>query len=193
MAPVAKPSIKKRIARCRRVIVSVESHGSEKLGGKPTVKRRIARCRRILFPPPMNIANHSGPIASVGKVWHVENISHPKLSELITNFNVEYPQSKISIPEDDSLSVRGWALSSRDQQSRLHLVIRFASHTVSHPMNVDRGDVIEKVLTAKPENHPQIRCGFDYSVPMNDALRGFEVGFEVDGYIYTATEVFAKQ
>ena len=157
------------------------------------MKRRIARCRRILFSPPMNIANHTGPISSVGKVWHVENIPHPRLSELITNFNVESPESKISIPEDDSLSVRGWALSSRDQQSRLHLVIRFASHTVSHPMNVDRGDVIEKVLGAKPENHPQIRCGFDYSVPMNDALRGFEVGFEVGGYIYTATKVFAKQ
>ena len=188
--PKGKPTIKRRIARCRRVLVHADSAGPAKSGGKPKMKRRIARCRRILFSPPMSESDRTNPVLEAN-MWRVISAPHPRLTDLITRFNIDSPKSESQIASDGALAIRGWAIAVPEQQNRVHLVLRFPGYTLSYPLNADRGDVIEKVLKAGAHEHPQLECGFNYSVPMVEAKAGFEIGFEADGYIYTVARIFA--
>jgi hypothetical protein len=188
--PKGKPTIKRRIARCRRVLVHADSAEPAKSGGKPKIKRRIARCRRILFSPPMNDSDRANPVLEAS-MWRVISAPHPRLSDLITRFHIDSPKSESRIASGGALVIGGWAIAVPEQQNRVHLVLRFPGYTLSHPLNTDRGDVIEKVVKASAHGHPQLKCGFRYSVPLAEAKAGFEIGFETDGYIYTVARVFA--
>ena len=154
------------------------------------MKRRIARCRRILFSPPMSESDRTNPVLEAN-MWRVISAPHPRLTDLITRFNIDSPKSESQIASDGALAIRGWAIAVPEQQNRVHLVLRFPGYTLSHPLNTDRGDVIEKVLKAGAHEHPQLKCGFSYSVPIAEAKAGFEIGFEADGYIYTVARIFA--
>ena len=154
------------------------------------MKRRIARCRRILFSPPMKDLDRANPVLEAN-MWHVISAPHPRLSDLITGFNIDSPKSNSRIASGGALVIRGWAIAVPEQQNRVHLVLRFPGYTLSHPLNADRGDVIEKVLKAGARGHPQLKCGFSYSVQIAEAKAGFEIGFEADGYIYTAAKISA--
>ena len=39
---------------------------------------------------------------------------------------------------------------------------------------------------------PQLQCGFTYPIATEDAVGGFEIGFEIDGYIYVVAKVSAR-
>ena len=125
-------------------------------------------------------------------IWHVESIPCPELDELIDKWYLDTPKQGDEVVDGAAINVKGWALSSEETQSRLHLVLRFRDRTQSHILNVNRADVVKKVLDAEVEAHPRIRCGFNYSVAKEDAVAGFEIGFEADGYIYSVAKVFVQ-
>ena len=137
--------------------------------------------------------NTSESAPSAQSIWHVEGVPCPGIDELIDKWYLDTPKQGDEVVDDAAISVRGWALSSEETQSRLHIVLRFRDRTQSHALNVDRVDVVKAVLDAEePSVHPQLRCGFNYSVAMGDAVEGFEIGFEIDGYIYSVAKVFAR-
>jgi hypothetical protein len=121
--------------------------------------------------------------------WHIESIPCPRLGELINSWYLDTPKQGDSVAEVDVIQVSGWALASADRQSRLHLVIRFRNRTLSYPLNQVRADVVDKVLGVKPEDSSQLQCGFTYPVTTEDAVGGFEIGFEIDGYIYEVAKI----
>lgn len=137
--------------------------------------------------------NTSESAPSAQSIWHVESVSSPGIDELIDKWYLDTPKQGDEVVDSAAINVKGWALCSEDQQNRLHIVLRFRDRTQSHALNVDRVDVVKAVLDGEePSAHPQLRCGFNYSVAMEDAVEGFEIGFEIDGYIYSVAKVFAR-
>ncbi|RTR05132.1 glycosyltransferase family 2 protein [Halomonas nitroreducens] len=65
--------------------------------------------------------------------------------------------------------VQGWVLlpaEMAEAASRLRIVARWLpEHEVRHPLEIKRPDVIEAVLNERPEGHPQLHCGFRFTVP----------------------------
>jgi len=124
-------------------------------------------------------------------VWRVERLSEDNgLSHLIQAWNLDSPKPDESTPKDSELIVQGWALTcSDDAQSALHLILRLRDRTLSFPMNKNRPDVVEQICKALPDEHPQLRCGFEQSVPVAEAAHGFEIGFEADGLIRPAARI----
>ena len=125
-------------------------------------------------------------------IWHIESIPCPRLGELINRWNLDAPKHGGAIAAGTLVNVSGWALASPDRQSRMHFIQRLHNRTLSYPMNHARADVVEKVLGAEPEGSPQLQCGFTYPVTTEDAVEGFEIGFEIDGYIYVVAKVSAR-
>lgn len=73
--------------------------------------------------------------------------------------------------------VQGWVLfddtffADSDERDIVLSSARVVAHwdavyELSHPLEVARPDVIEKILGGKPSLHPQQRCGFRFSVPL---------------------------
>ena len=124
--------------------------------------------------------------------WQIESIPCPRLGELINRWYLDAPKHGGAIAAGTLVNVSGWALASPDRQSRLHFIQRLHNRTLSYPMNHARADVVEKVLGAEPKNHPQLQCGFTYPIATEDAVEDFEIGFEIDGYIYVVAKVSAR-
>ena len=124
-------------------------------------------------------------------VLHVERLSGDDgLSHLIQAWNLDSPKPDESAPKDSELILRGWVLTCSDvTQSALHLILRLRDRTLSFPMNRDRPDVVERICKALPDEHPQLRCGFEQSIPFAEAAHGFEIGFETDGLIRPAARI----
>jgi len=130
------------------------------------------------------------PHHASSKVWKVEFEKRDSYSSLISDWNFESPATGLAGSAEGWTSINAWALSlNPDVQNRLHLVVRLPGRTLSLPPSLMRPDVISHVLKAPPDGHPQLCCGFRYSIPAVDALAGFDVGFEVDGVIHLAARV----
>ena len=56
-------------------------------------------------------------------------------------------------------------------------------------MNTNRPDVVVQICKALSDEHPQLRCGFEQSIPFSEAARGFEIGFETDGLIHPVARI----
>jgi hypothetical protein len=109
---------------------------------------------------------------------------------IIRQWHLETPAVGDRLLGDGGIPVGGWVLATREQDhSRLHVVFRFQQRTLSFPLQEERRDVIEIICKSAPDGHPCLRCGFRFPVDAAEAKQGFEIGFEVDGLIYTVTRV----
>jgi hypothetical protein len=124
-------------------------------------------------------------------VWHVERLSADNgLSNLIQAWNLDSPKPDESTQKGSELVVRGWSLACDDaSQSALHLIVVLRDRTLSYPVNTNRPDVVVQICKALSDEHPQLRCGFEQSIPFSEAARGFEIGFETDGLIHPAARI----
>lgn len=108
----------------------------------------------------------------------------PEATEL-THWTLDAPQSLVAYEATDPLRfrLRGWALADGDLPVRV--AVRYGDVTRCYRLDVDRGDVVQKILNQEPDGHPKLNCGFDLSL---EAVPELEFGFEVDArftWIYT--------
>lgn len=65
--------------------------------------------------------------------------------------------------------VQGWLLlpeALKEMQPQVRIVTEWQpAFELSHPLEVDRPDVIENILATSADNHPQRICGFRFTVP----------------------------
>lgn len=96
-------------------------------------------------------------------------------SSIILKWNLDSPKADnlFDHAEEGRFKIRGWALGVSGKT--LHLAVRQNGVTRCYPFNKKRADVITKVLEAEPTGHPQLMCGFDYTLPSGAPVQfGFE-------------------
>jgi hypothetical protein len=120
----------------------------------------------------------------------VTHVSQKPTNATIRQCHLETPCVDDMLPAGAELVVRGWVLAAKDcDQSKLHVVFRLKTHTLSYPMNESRGDVVKAICQAEPEGHPCLLCGFHRTIPASEAAQGFEIGFETDGLIQPVARI----
>ena len=84
---------------------------------------------------------------------------------------------------------QGWVLP-RDQVMPTPFVRVPGGESHSFALDVDRPDVIEKVLAQDAEDHPLLQCGFRFRLPLpaRDAVFGFRVGGREFDYAQLSVE-----
>lgn len=94
-------------------------------------------------------------------------------------WNLESPVAgKCEMADEGALNIAGWALP-QDAQDAVSVLIRMGAAVEVYEMNVERPDVVTAILQQPPEGHPQLRCGFNFTVPVKAVF--FSLGFRVGG------------
>lgn len=94
-------------------------------------------------------------------------------------WNLESPVAgKCEMADEGALNIAGWALP-QDAQDAISVLIRMGAAVEVYEMNVERPDVLTAILQQPLEGHPQLRCGFNFTVPVKAAF--FSLGFRVGG------------
>jgi hypothetical protein len=120
----------------------------------------------------------------------VTHVSQNPTNAPTRHWHLETPCVDDTLPAGAELVVRGWALAAQDSnQSKLHVVFRLKTHTLSYPLNEPRGDVVKAICEAEPEGHPCLISGFRRMIPAAEAAQGIEIGFESDGLIQPAAKI----
>lgn len=124
------------------------------------------------------------------KLWREEQQLQVSYSAIVSHWHLETPAHDSPASDAASVTVRCWALAADPQlQSHLHMVLSLTARTVSIPASENRADVVKAICKAEPDGHPQLRCGFMYSLPAAEAMAGFQIGFETDGLIHPAARI----
>ena len=78
--------------------------------------------------------------------------------------------------QSDGVLFQGWVLPSHP--AAVSPFVRTDGKTLYFDLNVERPDVIKRVLALEPAGHPLLNCGFRLRVPLNaqDAVFGFRIG-----------------
>jgi hypothetical protein len=123
--------------------------------------------------------------------WNIQKESGQCESEVVSRWNLEHPSAGCIWEHAGSVLIRGWALAATPSwQSKLHVVIRLRDRSLSCPLWKGRADVVEALYPEKgPEIKTYLRCGFEHSIPAEDAMYGFKIGFEVDGVIHNVAKL----
>lgn len=101
-------------------------------------------------------------------------------SRFIYRWNLESIQEgKRLQAQDGRMVVSGWVVGNTP--ARIHLATRQDDVTRCYPLNVERPDVVQAVSSEKPSASTNLFCGFSYALKSDTA---FEIGFEVDGWIF---------
>lgn len=82
--------------------------------------------------------------------------------------------------EKEGVHFQGWALFI--EASEVEAYIRTANKSHYFPLNMQRPDVVEKVLNMSSSDHPQRLCGFSFTLPLTTNELVF--GFRIDGWDY---------
>jgi len=145
----------------------------------------------IKYAPFSAILEMENPKIPVGPVCALELMPLANAADtIVRRWHLETPKVGNRLIGGGEIPVRGWVLATREQeQGRLHVVFRFKQRTLSFPIQEERRDVVEIICKASPDGHPCLRCGFRFPVDAAEAKQGFEIGFEVDGLIYTVARV----
>ena len=87
--------------------------------------------------------------------------------------------------------VQGWVLlpgKSTDALSSVRVVCHLQpTFELCCPLNVERPDVVERVLNDSPADHPQLGCGFRFTVPPDLAM--FALSLEIKGQRWPLQQV----
>ncbi|WP_447529185.1 alginate O-acetyltransferase AlgX-related protein [Vreelandella sp. TE19] len=87
--------------------------------------------------------------------------------------------------------VQGWVLLDDAFMDRLpsaHIVAQWEStFELRYPLEVERPDVIERVLEADPDSHPQCCCGFRFTIPPH--IQAFSLCLELQGKLWLLQSV----
>jgi len=87
--------------------------------------------------------------------------------------------------------VQGWVLlppKTENALARVRIVCHLQpSFELCCPLTVERPDVIERVLETSPVGHPQLKCGFRFTVPTDLAM--FGLSLELDGQRWPLKQV----
>jgi hypothetical protein len=127
------------------------------------------------------------------QLWREEQQPLASYSAIVSHWHLESPVHDSPVSDAASVTVRCWALAADPQlQSHLHMVISLTGRTVSIPALENRADVVLAICKAEPGGHPQLRCGFMYSLPAAEAMAGFQIGFETDCLIHPAARISVR-
>ncbi|MFG6668730.1 hypothetical protein ACGK9R_16710 [Halomonas sp. HNIBRBA4712] len=99
-------------------------------------------------------------------------------------WHLDYPSQNRPIKlAPGGIVVLGWVLlppSLGDYIGAVEVVARWSEpFEVAHPLNVERSDVVERVLGANADDHPQRRCGFRFTIP--HTTKAFELELLIQG------------
>ncbi len=137
-----------------------------------------------------HLRNMSDPSSLPLQQWREEQLPRESYAAIVSHWHLETPVHDTPASVDDPVTVRCWALAADPQsQSHLHIVLSLSGRTVSIPASENRADVVKAICKAEPEGHPQLRCGFMYTLPATEAMAGFRIGFETDGLIHPAARI----
>lgn len=75
---------------------------------------------------------------------------------------------------------RGWVLAK--ESVNFSLVFLYSNSIEKIELNIDRADVIRKILTNDPTGYEKIKCGFQKLIPLN--CSAFSVGVLIDGNFF---------
>ena len=88
----------------------------------------------------------------------------------IERWALDYPsEQRGSLLIASGRVVQGWLLlpaALKEMQPQVRIVAEWQpAFELSHPLEIDRPDVIENILAASADDHPQRVCGFRFTVP----------------------------
>ena len=93
-----------------------------------------------------------------------------QLNNIIQSWSLDYPSTKYgSRQKNGATLVQGWVLFKQDELNKnAELVVPVNSFIEKRvKLTEARPDVIKKKLTAEHKNHPQLYCGFRFTLPMH--------------------------
>ena len=123
---------------------------------------------------------------------HWKENSEDGESAPIQRWELDYPsESREALFSASGRVVQGWVLLSEDQaerSSKLRIVAQWESiYELCHPLEIERPDVIERVLKASASEHPQRRCGFRFSIPLH--VRSFQLSLALNDQRWVLQDV----
>lgn len=121
---------------------------------------------------------------NVLKINSMTNLSNHE--SLIHRFHLDYPRSgNLFNSTQESFEVSGWVLLKTSIKTRV--VVKYMGNLSFFNLNVDRPDVVSKVLLEKPENNSQLTCGFKFELlNMGEKL---EIGLEINSDLFWFYEI----
>lgn len=110
----------------------------------------------------------------------------------VQRWELDYPsESRETLFSASGRIVQGWVLLDDDQTERLselRIIAQWESvYKLCHPLEIERPDVIERVLAVEPGEHPQRRCGFRFSIPPR--VRNFQLYLAMEGQRWLLQDV----
>lgn len=141
----------------------------------PEVKQRMAWLRQQIAvgADPASVPEASGASFDL-KRWLKRKVkawsSSSSDGKPIEHWSLDFPsEQRGSRFMPSGRVVQGWLLLPAplaEMQDQVRIVAEWnEAFELSHPLEIDRPDVIENVLEESAEAHPQRRCGFRFTVP----------------------------
>lgn len=113
--------------------------------------------------------------------YTVKLIKQPQQLGAVKRWWLDFPlvddTATLSDLVDTGLLFQGWVLL--EEPSAVQLYVKHGDKIVLFDLDCARPDVIEIILKQKPEQHPQLRCGFRFSLNLTSA--DFELGVLAKG------------
>lgn len=114
----------------------------------------------------------------------------------VQRWELDYPsESREALFSPSGRIVQGWVLLNDDQAERLselRIVVQWEGiYELSHPLEIERPDVIERVLAAEPGEDAQRRCGFRFSIPQR--VHNFQLCLALEGQRWLLQDVVVKE
>lgn len=99
----------------------------------------------------------------------------------VTRWCLDFPEADAKVElktlTNNGLTFQGWVLQATP--SAFQLYVRHGNELSVFEPDLARPDVIEIILKQKPEQHPQLKCGFRFSLVLSSA--DFELGVLQNG------------
>ena len=144
--------------------VAGQSNEGQNLDVSPTM---VQQARQPQFRTLRSFIDHLGSV-------------YADFSRFIYRWNLESLQEgKRLQAQDGRMVVSGWVVGNT--AARIHLATRQEGVTRCYPMNVERPDVVQALMNENPTCAMSQFCGFSYAMKSDTA---FDIGFEVDGWIF---------
>lgn len=103
-------------------------------------------------------------------------VSCPEIHRWCLDYPVKGGDVSPADLQSDGVLFQGWVLPSHP--AAVSPFVRMGGKTLYFDLNVERPDVIERVLALESAGHPLLNCGFRLRVPFQaqDAVFGFRIG-----------------
>jgi alginate O-acetyltransferase complex protein AlgJ len=103
-------------------------------------------------------------------------VSCPEISRWCLDYPREEDMVSLTDLETDGVLFQGWVIP--EIPAMVSPFVRVQGERRYFDLNVDRPDVVQKILLQDTENHPLLRCGFRFRAPLEarDVIFGFRVG-----------------